>query len=139
MALALTLKPNERMILGEAVIRNTGAHSVHLLVETPVPILRQRDILPEKDANTPCGRIYLVLQLMYVTPNKRGELQELFLSLTKEVLSAAPSMAPLLHRVGVLVASGDHYRAMRKAQELLKYEQELLHRAAAVPETCPAT
>jgi flagellar protein FlbT len=125
------------MILGEAVVRNAGNRPVHLLVETPVPILRQRDILREKESNTPCGRIYLVLQLMYVTPEKRGELQELFLSLTREVLSAAPSMASLLENIGLLVAGGDHYKAMRKAKELLKYEQALL--SHIVPETCPAS
>jgi flagellar biosynthesis repressor protein FlbT len=125
------------MILGEAVIRNSGNHPIHLLVETPVPILRQRDILTGKQADTPCGRIYLVLQLMYVTPEKREELQETFLSLIKDVLSAAPSMASPLESISLCVAGGDHYKALRKAKGLLKYEQQLLSSANTAPETCP--
>ena len=42
MGLVLTLKPQERIILGGAVVRNNGNYSAQLLIETNVPILRWR-------------------------------------------------------------------------------------------------
>jgi flagellar protein FlbT len=131
MSLALTLKSQERMILGNAVVRNTGRHSAHLLIETAVPILRRRDILPEKEANTPCGRIYMALQLIYVDEAKRDEYMNLFLRLTREVLEAAPSMASVLEKVSVSVTAGDYYKALQQAKRLLQYEQCVLERATA--------
>ena len=113
------------------MVRNTGRHSAHLLIETAVPILRQRDILPEKEANTPCGRIYMALQLIYVDEAKRDEYMNLFLRLTREVLQAAPSMASVLEKVSVSVTAGDYYKALQQAKRLLQYEQCMLERAAA--------
>jgi flagellar protein FlbT len=130
MALALTLKPQERMILGDAVIRNMSRHSAHLLVETPVPVLRNRDILPQNEARTPCGHLYLAVQLLYLQPAKQTQLQDLYLTLAQEVLSAAPSLSPVLQDLSLLVAGGDYYRALQVAKRLLGQEQALLQQAS---------
>ncbi|MEO8099769.1 MAG: flagellar biosynthesis repressor FlbT [Acidobacteriota bacterium] len=129
MALALTLKSQERMILGGAVIRNTGRHTAHLMVETPAPVLRQRDILPEEKVRTPCGHLYLAVQLLYLDPTKQDQLQQLYLDLAQEVVTAAPSLAAVLKEVSVYVAGGDYYRALQIAKRLLKQEQALLEQA----------
>lgn len=131
MALTLTLKPDERAILGGAVVRNAGKHAVRLMIETPVPILRGADILPAKEVKTPCGRLYMALQLLYIDPAKADEYKELYLNLTKDLLAAAPSMAPLLEKTSLQVAGGEYYRALQQAKQLLKYEQVLLGAAEA--------
>ena len=59
MALKITLKPGERMIIGGAVLTNGNSASCDLVVENKIPILRQKDILTEEKANSPCRRIYL--------------------------------------------------------------------------------
>ena len=131
MALALTLKPQERLILGQAVIRNTGSQVIHLAVETPVPILRQRDILTEETAKTPCSRLYLVVQMLYLGPEQES-LQQLYLTLAKDVLEAAPSLSPTLQEISLHVAAGDYYRALQAAKRLRQSEQELLERAKSL-------
>ena len=64
MALKITLKPNERMIIGGAAVTN-GNSKCELLIENNVPILRQKNILKKEEANTPCSRIYFIIQVMY--------------------------------------------------------------------------
>ena len=59
MALKITLKPGERMIIGGAVVTNGNSASCDLVDRKQVPILRQKDILTEEKANSPCRRIYL--------------------------------------------------------------------------------
>jgi hypothetical protein len=56
---------DERLIVDGAVIRNGGKASV-LFIENVIPILREKDIMGEKEADTPCKRIYFILQLMYL-------------------------------------------------------------------------
>jgi flagellar protein FlbT len=131
MALVLTLKPQERIILGEAVVRNNGNYSAQLLIETPVPILRCPSILPESDVETPCGRIYMAIELLYIQPKHREECMQLYLTLTQELLAAAPSMAPSLEEVNVLVMEGHYYKALQKMKVLLQREKSLLQLAQA--------
>ena len=56
MALKITLRPNEKMIIDGAVISNGGATS-NFLIENEVPVLREKNIMSEKDADSPCRRI----------------------------------------------------------------------------------
>ena len=68
MPLKITLKPHERMIVGGAVITN-GNTRCDLLIENKVSILRQKDIMSEKDADSPCRKIYFTIQnkVLYCT------------------------------------------------------------------------
>jgi len=125
MSLKLALKPHERIIIGGAVIKN-GASSCHLLMENNVPILRQADILSEADANSPCRRIYFVIQLLYIEGDKNPELQPLYWELVSDVLSAAPSMKDLISQVSQLIIKNKFYQALKIAKKLIQYEEELL-------------
>jgi flagellar biosynthesis repressor protein FlbT len=126
MGLVLTLKPQERIILGGAVVRNNGAYSTQLMIETHTPILRCPDILPESETNSPCSRIYMAIELLYIQPEQREQTMKLYLVLTREVLTAASSMAPLLQEVSRLVVAGKYYKALQKMKRLLRYERYLL-------------
>ncbi len=44
MALKISLKPDERIIIGGAVLQNGGARS-DFVIENSVPILREKDIM----------------------------------------------------------------------------------------------
>lgn len=129
MALVLTLKPGERAVLGTTVVRNGGKHSTRLLIETPVPVLRASDILSADDIHTPCERLYMALQLLYVDGAKEAEYSQVYLGLTQAVLTAAPSLSPLLAKIGLHVAAGEYYQALQQAKHLLRDEQALLHRS----------
>jgi len=124
MSLKISLKPQERLIVGGAVLQNGGGRC-DLLVENNVPILRQKDILGEKDANTPCKRIYFVIQLMYIDEKNLAEHHTLYWKLVKAVIKAAPSTMPLISQISELILRKNHYQALRKAKKLIEFEQEV--------------
>lgn len=128
MALKINLKPGERIIVGGAVIQN-GSSATHLLVENPVPILRQKDILTHEQADTPCKRIYLVVQLMYIDGVNLAAHHKTYWSLVKDLLKAAPSTLPLIDRIGDLVLGAKYYPALKMARKLIEYEQEVVRHA----------
>lgn len=130
MALRLTLKPGERVIIGGAVVRN-GRSRVHLLVENEVPVLRESDIVLPKAVGTPCERIYLALQLVYVDPSHRAGHLETLRILTDELIQAAPSFRPLVSEIHTLVDGERFYQALKSAQRLREHEKELLTRCTA--------
>jgi flagellar protein FlbT len=128
MALKLSLKPGERLILGGAVIRN-GESRAELVVENEVPLLRERDILSPSEATTPCRRIYLALQLMYVDPAALAEHEKLYRELVREVAAAAPSTLKFLALMNDHINNGRYYQALKSARSLLDYEEELFANA----------
>ena len=83
MALKIFLKPHERMIIDGAVITN-GSASTELLIENRVPLLRQKDILTETDADSPGKRIYLIIQLMYIDEDKLEQYHHRYWELIKK-------------------------------------------------------
>ena len=124
MPLKLTLKPNERVIIGGAVITN-GKAGTDFIIENNVPVLRQKDILNEKDVDTPCKRIYLSVQLMYVDETNLREYHKTYLGLIREVIKAAPSTKELIEEISTYVLGGKYYQALKAAKKLIKYEQEV--------------
>jgi flagellar protein FlbT len=126
MALKITLKPNEKMILGGTVIFNGSSSSSDLIIEYKVPILRQKDILSEKDANSPSKRIYFAIQLMYIDEENRNIHQDIYLKLAKELVQAAPSTTGLIDKISEYILSDKYYPALKLAKNLIAYEEEAL-------------
>lgn len=125
MPLRLKLKPQERAIIGGAAIQNGGART-EIFIENEVPVLREQDILSPSAVHTPCERIYLALQLMYVDPARSAEHGALFRSMVEDVAGAAPSCQVLLEQIAQCVRENRLYQALKHAKTLLAYEQELL-------------
>jgi flagellar protein FlbT len=127
MALKITLKPNEKMLLGGTVIVNGSSTSSDLIIEYKIPILRQKDILSEKDANSPCKRIYFAIQLMYIDEENRNIHQNIYLKLAKELVQAAPSTTGLVDKISEYLISDKYYAALKLAKKLSAYEEEALN------------
>ena len=131
MALKVELKPGERFIIGECLITNSDRRT-RLMIEGNMPILRERDILTAKMANTPAKRIYLAIQLMYTARDPRAQ-HETYFTLVRELTQAAPSTWPYVEVINNEILTGNLYKALKEAKKLIAYEQELLDNAKRVP------
>ncbi len=127
MALKITLKPHEKFILGGAVIANGDAKSTFVL-ENDVPILREKDIMTLKSADTPCKKIYFAIQLMYVDGKNLTEHHKTYWELVKDVANAAPSTRPLLQEISNDILKDRHYQALKLTKKLIEYETEVVSR-----------
>jgi flagellar biosynthesis repressor protein FlbT len=125
MALKISLKPHERLITGGAVISNGNSKS-ELIVENSVPVLREKDILREKDTDSPCKRIYFAIQLMYVDQDNLAEHHRTYWELVRDVSEAAPSRRSVLEEISNNVLNGRYYKARKLARNLIMYEQEAI-------------
>jgi flagellar protein FlbT len=127
--LKLTLKPGERVIIGGAVLTN-GSSVANILVENRVPLLRQKDILTEAEATTPCKKIYLIVQLMYIGDGLTSELAQVYWDLVRDVIVAAPSTSDLISQISTYIVDSEFYSALKTAKKLISYEEELIKHAA---------
>ena len=128
MTLKITLKPQEKMILGGAVIANGNNAGCQLIIENKIPILREKDILSENDADTPCRNLYFIIQLMYIDEENLAIHQKNYWRFVKEIVKAAPSTVSLIDQINEEIVSGRCYQALKLAQKLIEYEQEAISR-----------
>jgi len=133
MALKISLKPHERMIIGGAVVKN-GNKVADLLIENNVSILREKDIINEAGASTPCKRIYFIIQLMYIDGGKSADYQNSYEDLVRELVAAAPSTAALVAQINESISAGKLYPALKLAHQLIVYEDELIRLAQVNPD-----
>jgi len=127
MALKVELKPGERFILGESVITNDKQRT-RLFIEGKVPILREKDILRTEDADTPCKKIYLLIQMMYLSKNPEQH-HELYFKLMNQLVSAAPSMTFHIAEINNNILTDSYYKALKEAQAMIANEESLLSNA----------
>ncbi len=127
MALRVELKAGERIMIGEAVITN-GDQRTSFVIEGSTPILREKDILTAKRADTPAKRIYLAVQLMY-TGREPSAHHDVYFSLVRDIVHAAPSTWPYVEGINNQILTGNLYKALKEATKLIAYEGELITNA----------
>lgn len=124
MALIIDLKPGEKILIGTAVITN-DAQRTRLHISGEAPILREKDVMQEEEADTPCKKIYFLVQCMYLARNPRDYHPKYF-ELLKIVQQAAPSTSIYFLRINENIIQGNYYKALREAKDLIGHEAELL-------------
>ncbi|MDY6986510.1 MAG: flagellar biosynthesis repressor FlbT [Thermodesulfobacteriota bacterium] len=127
MALKISLRPNERMIIGRAVVTN-GNTTATLIIENKVPVLRQKDILSQNDADSPARQIYFTIQLMYVDEGNIVTHHHAYWKLVQDFVGAAPSALHLIDKISEHILGERYYHALKLGKKLIDYEQEVLDR-----------
>lgn len=125
MPLCIELKPQEKLFLGGAVVVN-GDSRCQLTLLNDVPLLREKDILTEEGADTPCKRIYLTVQMMYMDEANLPKYHQLYWGLVSDVLTAAPSATGLVDEISGEILQGDYYQGLKSVRKLIQYEKELI-------------
>lgn len=139
MALKVELKPGERIIIGDSVITNDNQRT-RLFIEGQAPILREKDILTPATANTPAKKVYLAVQLMYLSTDME-KIQESYFTLVNDIVKAAPSTIPYVTTISNAILTGAFYKALKEARKLIDYEGTLIGHVqsgnAGLPENEP--
>ena len=129
MALKVELKPGEKLLVGNCIITNSDQRT-RLFIDGRAPILREKDILTAETANTPAKRIYLAVQLMYIEEDI-GLTRDQYFTLVNDFLEAVPSSTEIVNQINNEILTGQLYKALKAAQRLIEYEQELFSNASS--------
>ncbi|HOW58034.1 MAG TPA: flagellar biosynthesis repressor FlbT [Smithellaceae bacterium] len=125
MALKIALKPQEKIIIGGAVIQN-GKHRSEFIIENSIPILRQKDIMREDQAISYCSKIYFVIQLMYIDGTNLVKYHKTYWELIRDLVKAVPSTLGYVEKISECLLKNDYYAALRASKKLIEYEREVL-------------
>ena len=126
MPLKIELKPHESIIIGESLITNDNERT-RFYIEGNVPILREKFILRESEANTPSKRVYFIVQQMYLA-KEPTQLQKLYLEYVRDLQNAAPSLIPYIAAVSDCVLNNDFMPRLKMPTNWLKRKANFLAR-----------
>jgi flagellar protein FlbT len=127
MPLKLTLKPNEKVLIGTAVLTNAGSKA-EIIIQNNVPVLREKDIITEENADTSGKKIYFIVLNMYVDAKNESEYHTIYFKLINELMDLAPNteILALIMEISQKILEGEHYIALKVCKKLLNYETELM-------------
>lgn len=128
MPLKIQLKPKERVIINGAVIEGHSDNRTEIVVMNNASVMRQKHILQETEANTPCKRLYFTLQMLYIDEDDRAKYQPSFEKFFKDLQDAMslPTIQESLRLIREAVDKHKYYEALKVCRELIKVESELL-------------
>ncbi|MFN3480502.1 MAG: flagellar biosynthesis repressor FlbT [Thermodesulfovibrionales bacterium] len=127
MPLKITLRPEERLIIGGSVIKNGDKPST-FYIENKVPLLREKDIMREEEAVSYCSKIYFVIQLMYIDPANVVQYHNTYWGLVKDLVEAVPRTVGLIDQISQSILENNYYQALKISKKLLAFEKEVLSR-----------
>jgi flagellar biosynthesis repressor protein FlbT len=125
-ALRLTLKPDEKIVINGCVIRNADRRQT-LTIENQADVVRGVDLLDESEAGTPVKEVYFFIQSALLRPDIRDDIVPV---IQKRLGQLVPvfhdEVAGHLFEAANHVSAGNYYKAMRALRHVTDYEAELL-------------
>ena len=125
MALLIDFKAGDKLIINGAVVENAGSNS-KILLHNIASVLREKELLLEKDAQTPATRTYFSLQNAYIFKDEREEFLSNFREQLDAYISACPSAKDIGDKINAAVEIENYYKALKETRHLVLHEMELL-------------
>ncbi|MFD2739551.1 flagellar biosynthesis repressor FlbT [Sulfitobacter aestuarii] len=139
MGLKLTIKPNDRVIVNGAILRNAGSQRMVIEIENRSDVLRGDEIMSEADATTPVRRLCYLSQVALASPEHREAAVSDALRILAELAQIMrDSQGPALSEVLAHLDARDFYAAFKALAPVLEHEQRLLALVTPEPGGAPA-
>lgn len=118
MALRVTLSPGERLFVGTTTILVDVPHTVTIIIDGNLPVLREKDIVDADASAGEATKLYATLQTMYLTGNIENMLPD-YTSQARALLSVVPKAGPVIAEIDAEIRNGSIYKALKAARSLI--------------------
>lgn len=112
MPLHLYLKPNETLLIGEAVVVN-GERSSEITILNNTPVLRQKHFLPEDAVKTTAQRLQYAVQQLVMSETPGPEHFSAYDARRVDALLAYPGHQNELQTIDQYISTGKFYQALQ--------------------------
>lgn len=133
MGMRVTLRPEERIIINGAVVRN-GGRTATIVIDGEAQVLREQMVMhPDTAAQSPSRQAYYLCMLAYIEPAKENEHKQAFVAWMAEMMDAFQSPQVKLVCVDALLAIGrrEYFRGLQLLRQVIEYEDRILCDQAA--------
>lgn len=116
MALKLTLKPGDSVLIGDTRVEILSQGSSTLLISGDAPVLRGEFAVDADKATDTPTMLRLVLQKMYLD-GVIATHHDAYFKVVGEMLAEHPTAVPFITEINRCLMTGDIYRAIKVAKE----------------------
>ncbi len=119
MALKLTMKPGEQLLIGNSRFMVVSDATCTIVVEGDAPVLRADEAIEPERAVTPLQKLHYCLQQIYLTGDIKAH-HDGYFGLTQALLIQQPHLAGWISDINRLLIEGALYRAVKAASKMSK-------------------
>lgn len=126
MALRISLRDGDKLVVNGAVLRSVGRSEI--CVESNAAILRGREIMSPGEADTPAKQLYFHTMMAYIDADGRDAHQDRVVESLGRVVALLPTPDARAAAVSFAqhAASMQHYRALGDCRTLIRLEEAAL-------------
>lgn len=117
MPLHLYIKPNEKLIIGDAVVVN-GPRSTTMTMLSRTPILREKHILTEEQADTPLKKLQYLIQAILLSDGSDLPAREAYDAAALMLSERAPALRGGLAEAQNHLEAARYYKALQAIRTL---------------------
>jgi flagellar protein FlbT len=135
MALVLKLRPQERVVVNGALIRNASDHAISLHLLNRASLLHERDILLPEEAKTPLSQLYMLVQALLLDGAGAEGHRKQFVHLAAKIYAKAlgakdNTTCGLIADLIRLVSEDNFYKALRLLKPSIGVDASASRKAA---------
>lgn len=123
--ISLSLDAGEQGVVGNMVVVNTEDRAITLTVTGDGPVLRGKQIIEDKDADTPALKVYCMVTDIYINPGNLQKHREAFTERSNNLIAEIPAAAATIAAISESLIVGDFRGAYEKSFDLLRFEEEI--------------
>jgi len=118
-ALKLTMKPGEHLLIGNSRLIVVSESTCTIVVEGDAPVLRADEAIGVDQAVTPLQQLHLCLQQMYLSGDIKAH-HDRYFGLTLALLTQQPHLSAWISDINRLLIEGALYRAVKAVSKASK-------------------
>ena len=124
MPLKIRVKPEGKIFVGGAVLKNVGKRAAELLVISEGPVLRQDYMMnADRSGESDFSNVYFLLQVIYLFRGKDMPIDTFVVETIENFLKLYPDYAAEIEQILAHLKEFDTFKALKIAHEMLsKYE-----------------
>jgi flagellar protein FlbT len=122
LALKLSLKPGEQLLIGSSRVIVVSEATCTIIVEGDAPVLRAEEAIGPEQAVTLLQKLHLCLQQMYLTGDIKAH-HDAYFGLTQALLVQQPHLDGWISDINRMLIEGALYRAVKAASKMSKQRE----------------
>ncbi|QQR68338.1 MAG: hypothetical protein IPI58_05635 [Alphaproteobacteria bacterium] len=121
MPLKIRVRPEEKLAIGNTVLKNVGTRPADLLVLSDSPVLRDNYLMNiDRQNDSEASHLYFLLQILYLFKAKGQPLDKLVMETVRSFAMIFPELDGTVRQMLQHLEAGESFKALRLGHRLME-------------------
>ncbi len=125
MPLKIRVKPESKIFVGGAVLKNVSSRPIDLLILSDSPVLREDYMMNiDRRDESDASNVYFLLQILYLFKGKGQPIDHLVVQTIQSFAALYPQFADDVEQIIAHLNNGESFKALRLGHKLLADKEQ---------------